>query len=186
MNRKKIQIIKKGITDFDTDAIVNAANSRLRAGSGVCGAIFAEAGHAVLEKACQEIGFCETGDAVITSGFDLKAKYIIHAVGPIWNGGRDNEPQLLYNSYANSLKLAKENDIHSITFPLISAGIFGFPKDRAWQTAIEACKDFLTQNNDYDMQIIFAVVEDSIKELGERTLRELIVSSNLNRFDTLI
>lgn len=170
---KKISIIKKGITDFDTDAIVNAANSRLRMGSGVCGAIFREAGESNLQEACQKIGFCETGNAVITPGFNLKAKYIIHAVGPIWNGGRDNEPQLLYNSYANSLKLAKENEIHSITFPLISAGIFGYPKERAWQTAIEACKDFLAENSNYDMQINFAVLEDSIKELGERVLAKV-------------
>ena len=166
----EIKIIKKGITDFDTDAIVNAANNRLRMGSGVCGAIFREAGESQLKEACEQIGFCETGNTVITPGFNLKAKYIIHAVGPIWNGGRDNEPELLYNSYANSLKLAKKNDIHSITFPLISAGIFGYPKERAWQTAIEACKDFLSENSDYDMQITFAVLEDSIKELGEKTL----------------
>lgn len=164
----KIKIIKKGITDFNTDAIVNAANSRLRMGSGVCGAIFREAGESQLQEACQKIGFCETGNAVITPGFKLKAKYVIHAVGPIWNGGRDNEPQLLYNSYASSLKLAKENNIHSITFPLISAGIFGYPKERAWQTAVEACKDFLKENSNYDMQINFAVLEDSIKKLGDK------------------
>lgn len=167
-----IQIIKKGITDFDTDVIVNAANSRLRAGSGVCGAIFAEAGHAKLEKACKEIGFCETGNAVITDGFSLKAKYIIHAVGPIWNGGRDNEPQLLYNAYYNSLRLACENNCRSIVFPLISSGIFGYPKERAWQTAIEACKSFLTENSNYEMQIYFAVLEDAVKKLGERILAE--------------
>lgn len=167
----KIKIVKKGITDFDTDAIVNAANSRLRAGSGVCGAIFAEAGHSELEKACTEIGFCETGSAVITPGFSLPAKYIIHAVGPIWNGGKDNEPELLYNAYQSSLKLAKENDLHSITFPLISAGIFGYPKERAWQTAIESCQDFLAANPDYELEINFAVLDDSIKTLGEQILR---------------
>lgn len=169
-----IQIIKKGITDFDTDVIVNAANSRLRAGSGVCGAIFAEAGHAKLEKACKEIGFCETGNAVITDGFSLKAKYIIHAVGPIWNGGRDNEPELLYNCYYNSLELAKKNGCHSIVFPLISAGIFGYPKEKAWQQAIKSCKDYLAKNVEYSMQIYFAVLEDSIKNMGEQVLNKKV------------
>ena len=90
-----IGIIKTGITELDTDAIVNAANEGLWAGSGVCGAVFAAAGHFKLQAACSEIGHCDTGSAVITPGFGLKAKYIIHAVGPVWRGGSRNEPQLL-------------------------------------------------------------------------------------------
>ena len=127
-----ISIVKKGITRLETDAIVNAANEGLWAGGGVCGAIFAEAGYEELQDACDKIGHCDTGKAVITPGFKLPAKYIIHAVGPVWNGGSHNEPELLYGAYKESLLRAKENDCHSIGFPLISAGIFGYPKDKAW------------------------------------------------------
>ena len=104
-----IEIRKIGITDLDTDAIVNAANDGLWAGGGVCGAIFKAAGHDQLQAACNKIGHCDTGAAVITPGFKLKAKYIIHAVGPIWNGGGSGEPELLYNAYRQSLILAMEN-----------------------------------------------------------------------------
>lgn len=165
----KIEIIKNGITNLAVDAIVNAANSGLAAGSGVCGAIFAEAGHRELAKACNEIGHCDTGNAVITSGFNLNAKYIIHAVGPIWQGGNKNESKLLYGAYYNSLELAKQNNLHSIAFPLISSGIFGYPKDKAWEVAITACEDFL-KNTNYDIEITFAVLDDKVKKLGEQLL----------------
>lgn len=161
-----IEIIKNGITNLGVDAIVNAANSGLRAGSGVCGAIFAEAGHRQLQAACDEIGHCDTGDAVITSGFNLKAKHIIHTVGPIWQGGGKNEPKLLYGAYYNSLELAKQNGLHSIAFPLISSGIFGYPKDKAWEVAITACKDFLENNKEYNIEITFAVLDEAIKQGG--------------------
>ena len=120
-----IRILKKGITQMEVDAIVNAANEGLWEGGGVCGAIFREAGSKELTAACQAIGGCKTGSAVITPAFKLPAKYIIHAVGPRWNGGDNGEPEQLYGAYAASLKLAKENDCHSIAFPVISAGIFG-------------------------------------------------------------
>lgn len=165
-----IKIIKNSITDLAVDAIVNAANSGLRAGNGVCGAIFAEAGHRQLQAACDEIGHCDTGSAVITLGFNLKAKHIIHAVGPIWQGGSKNEPKLLYSAYCNSLELAKQNNLHSIAFPLISSGIFGYPKDKAWEVAITACKDFFKSNKEYNIEIAFAVLDDSIKQLGEKIL----------------
>ena len=131
-----IQIIKKGITKLEVDAIVNAANSQLQAGGGVCGAIFEEAGYKELTAACRKIGHCETGSAVITPGFSLKAKYIIHAVGPIWNGGNSGEAKFLHGSYFSALEFAKANGCHSIGFPLISSGIFGYPKDKAWKEAI--------------------------------------------------
>ncbi len=105
----KIEIVKKGITKLDVDVIVNAANQHLQAGDGVCGAVFQDAGYSELQKACNDIGFCPTGSAVITPGFNLKAKYIIHAVGPRWKGGTADEPGKLYSCYKRSLELAKEN-----------------------------------------------------------------------------
>ena len=169
----KIEIIKKGITKLDVDVIVNAANKHLQAGGGVCGAVFQDAGYTELQKACDKIGFCHTGSAVITPGFNLKAKYIIHAVGPVWKGGNADEPKKLYSCYKNSLELANENSCHSIAFPLISSGIFGYPKDKAWRKALQACLDFISENEDYDIDIYFAVLDDSAKALGEKTLLEL-------------
>lgn len=168
-----IKIQKIGITDLDTDCIVNAANSQLAQGSGVCGAIFRAAGARELQAACNKIGHCPTGGAVITPGFALKAKYVIHAVGPIWQGGSHNEPQNLFSCYRESLERAKENDCHSIGFPLISAGIFGYPKDKAWRKALQSCSDWIEENPDYDMDIIFAVLDDRILELGQKTMKEI-------------
>ena len=168
-----ISIQKIGITDLSTDAIVNAANDGLWAGGGVCGAIFRAAGYAKLQAACDAIGHCDTGSAVITPGFDLKAKYIIHAVGPVWRGGNCGEPQQLYGAYSRSLELAVENNCHSIGFPLISAGIFGYPKDKAWRQAIQACSDFLKKNPDADLKVVFAVLDDGIMSLGSQTLSEI-------------
>ena len=169
----KIEIVKQGITKFDVDVIVNAANKHLQAGGGVCGAVFQDAGYSELQKACDKIGFCHTGSAVITPGFNLKAKYIIHAVGPVWKGGNADEPKKLYSCYKKSLELAKENGCHSIAFPVISSGIFGYPKDKAWRKALQACLDFVSENEDYDIDIYFAVLDDSAKALGEKTLSEL-------------
>ena len=173
MNMSTISIQKTSITVLHTDAIVNAANSSLAAGGGVCGAIFQEAGYDKLTAVCDAIGACETGSAAITPGFDLPAKYIIHAVGPVYRDGKHHEPQLLYSAYKQSLILARENNCHSIGFPLISAGIFGYPKDQAWRKALQACRDFISDNPGYDIAIIFAVLDDSIKALGEQTLTTL-------------
>lgn len=167
-----IEIQKTGITDLSTDAIVNAANDGLWAGGGVCGAIFNAAGRDKLQAACNALGHCDTGSAVITPGFDLKAKYIIHAVGPVWNGGNDKESQLLYDAYRRSLELAMDNGCHSIGFPLISAGIFGYPKDKAWRKAIQACNDFFQKNPNANLQVVFAVLDDSILALGQKILEE--------------
>ena len=168
----KIAIKKTSITELDTDAIVNAANSNLLAGGGVCGAIFRAAGYEELQAACDSIGHCDTGSAVITPGFNLKAKYIIHAVGPIWNGGTDGEPELLYGAYKNSLKLAAENGCRSICFPLISAGIYGYPVRKAWEQALLACRDFL-QNESSEISIIFAVLDDDIMRIGNEVLEKI-------------
>lgn len=165
-----IEIKKICITRLSTDAIVNAANEGLLAGGGVCGAIFQEAGLEKLSRACNAIGGCETGHAVITEGFDLPARYVIHAVGPIWNGGRNGEPELLYSAYMSSLKVAMDNDLHSIAFPLISAGIYGYPLRGAWEQAISACKDFISEHADYGMDMIFAVLDDRILNEGIKIL----------------
>lgn len=168
-----IEIQNIGVTKLKVDAIVNAANEGLWQGAGVCGAVFSEAGSTELTKACNAIGGCKTGNAVITPGFKLPAKFIIHAVGPRWHGGDQNEPKLLYSAYKQSLFVAKENDCHSIGFPLISAGIFGYPVDQAWRKAIQACQDFIKDNADYEIEIIFAVLDDGIKTIGEQTLEDL-------------
>ena len=168
-----IKIRKISITELQTDAVVNAANPQLQYGGGVCGAIFRAAGVDALSKACNEIGGTRTGNAAITPGFNLPAKYIIHAVGPIWHGGGSNEPKLLYSAYKQSLTLAKENGIHSIGFPLISAGIYGYPQEEAWRKALQACSDFIGDNRDYEIEIIFAVISDRVLELGEEAMKEL-------------
>ncbi len=165
-----IQIEKISITDLETDAIVNAANEGLWAGGGVCGAIFRAAGHQQLQDACDKIGHCDTGSAVITPGFRLKAKFIIHAVGPRYCDGQHDEPKQLYGAYRRSLELAVENDCESIGFPLISAGIFGYPAKQAWQVAIQACRDFTEEGN--TINIVFAVLDDAMLRQGQEILGE--------------
>lgn len=178
MNSVIIQ--KIGITELDTDAIVNAANEGLWAGGGVCGAIFRSAGHAKLQAACDAIGHCDNGSSVITPGLDLKAKYVIHAVGPVWRGGSCGEPQLLYGAYYKSLELAVGHGCRSIGFPLISAGIFGYPADQAWKKAIQACRDFFKNNPDADIRVVFAVIDDNILAPGQKTLDEMNINGAFN------
>lgn len=167
-----IRIIKSDITKVKADAVVNAANEYLAAGGGVCGAIFEAAGHADLEKACRKIGHCDTGSAVITPAFQLDARYIIHAVGPRWAGGRNGEAEKLRSAYLSSLTLAREYNCASTAFPLISAGIFGYPEEEAWEIAINACRAFLGAHTDYQMDIIFAVRTDEKLEMGKRYLEK--------------
>lgn len=170
--KSTIEVKQVGITDLDVDVIVNAANSQLQRGGGVCGAIFYEAGSDELTKACDEISECNTGEAVITPGFNLKSDYIIHAVGPVWNGGNSNEEELLYSAYENSLKLAKEYDCHSIGFPVISSGIYGYPKKDAWEIAVTACNDFINDNPNYTINITFAVLSDESRLMGEAVIHD--------------
>ena len=169
---RTIEIRKVSITFLDTDAIVNAANEGLFAGGGVCGAIFKAAGYEQLQKACDRIGHCDTGSAVITPGYNLKSKFIIHAVGPRWKDGRHNEPEQLYGAYYKSLELAVANHCGSIGFPLISAGIFGYPVHAAWRQAFDACGDYLDQHKDVSLHIVFAALSDEIIETGQKTLLE--------------
>ena len=168
-----ISIKMTGIINTNDECVVNAANSQLLAGGGVCGIIFNAAGKNQLQNACNKYGGCPTGGAVITPGFNLKAKYIIHAVGPVWQGGNNKEPQQLYGCYKKSLELAQQNNIHSICFPLISAGIFGYPKDKAWRKALQACNDFINRNPNYSIDITFAIIDQTIFDLGVATAKTL-------------
>ena len=160
-----LRIVRNDITKMQTDAIVNAANSELRMGGGVCGAIFAAAGAEQLQEECRRIGHCNTGEAVITGGYSLPAKYIIHAVGPVWHGGGHDEARKLYNSYNGSLELALKHDCNSIAFPLISSGIYGYPKDQALQIAITAIGDFLLK---HDMEVYLVVFDRKAYALSEK------------------
>ena len=145
-----LELIQGDITKAQVDAIVNAANSELIGGGGVDGAI-RRAGGAAIENACAEIrrreGGCPTGKAVITPGGDLDAKYVIHTVGPVWEGGNSGEAELLASCYQESLRLAVENSIQSIAFPSISTGIYGYPTEKAAVVALTAVKEFVLQNN---------------------------------------
>lgn len=169
-----IDIIKTDITELDTDCIVNAANAELREGSGVCGAIFRAAGREEMTEACSKLNSVVTGFAAITPGFALKAKYVIHAVGPVYVPGGSGElaAGALYSAYKESLDLAKKYNCHSIGFPLISTGVFGYPKDEAWEIAIHACRYWLDANKSYPMYIVFAVIDDETLKMGQETLRE--------------
>lgn len=140
-----LEIIHGDITKIQTDAIVNAANSHLLAGGGVCGAIFSAAGINELQTACERIGYCKQGEAVITDAYKLPSKYIIHTVGPIWQGGSHGEEKILRACYRKSLELAEKYGINSIAFPLISSGIFGYPKEMALSVAISEIEDYLNK-----------------------------------------
>ncbi len=135
-----LEAVQGDITREDVDAIVNAANSGLARGGGVCGAIFAAAGRE-LDGACARLGGCPTGDAKVTSGFRLPARWIIHAVGPVWQGGDAGEPDLLASAYRRSLAVADEVGAHSVAFPAISTGIYGYPLDPATDIAVSNCKE---------------------------------------------
>ena len=164
------EIIRNDITTMDVDAIVNAANTALAPGGGVCGAIFHGAGWNEMQRACRAIGHCDCGKAVLTEGFALPATYVIHTPGPIWQGGSQNEAQLLRSCYLSSLQLAKKHKCKSIAFPLISSGIYGYPKAEALRIAVQAIRDFLTQN---DMQVYLAVFDRNAVLLSEQRYRQI-------------
>ena len=154
----RINVQQGDITQLDVDAIVNAANEHLDGGNGVDGAIHAAAGPQLLEE-CLALGGCPTGEARLTKGYNLKAKHIIHAVGPVWYDGTEGEPQLLENCYRNSLQLACDNNIRTIAFPAIGTGAYGFPPDQAASIAIKTTTDFL-ENNDLPEQVTFVCFDE--------------------------
>ena len=154
-----LKILQADITTLAVDAIVNAANVNLLAGGGVCGAIFRAAGRRELQTACDKLAPIQTGEAVITSGFNLPAKFIIHTAGPIWFGGQRGEENLLRNCYANSLKLAAEKNLQSIAFPLISSGIYGYPPADALKVAVDTIKNFLAT---HEMEVTLTVLSSRL------------------------
>lgn len=155
----KLNLLKGDITKLAVDAIVNAANTSLLGGGGVDGAIHRAAGHGLLEE-CRKLNGCKTGEAKITKGYLLPARYVIHAVGPVWNGGGHNERQLLYNAYFNSLLFALQYPIKTIAFPNISTGVYHFPKQAAAETALKAVNDFNKTNPHTLNEITFACFDD--------------------------
>ena len=165
----KLELYKGDITKLNVDAIVNAANTSLLGGGGVDGAIHRAAGHELLEYN-KKLGGCTTGEAKISPGFKLPAKYIIHTVGPVWNGGKNNEDKLLANCYKNSLKLAAENNIKTIAFPSVSTGVYRFPVERASKIAVKEVKDFLEKDSPIE-KVIFVCFDDRTYEIYNEILK---------------
>ena len=164
MPQTKIELIKGDITKIHADAIVNAANSSLLGGGGVDGAIHRAGGPSILEE-CRRIvarqGNCKTGEAVITTAGHLPAKYVIHTVGPVWNGGENHEAEKLANCYRNSLQLAVDHGCRSVAFPGISTGIYGYPKEEAARIAVKTVREFLQGDGSLEKVIFVASDEES-------------------------
>lgn len=166
----RIEIIEGDITKMEVDAIVNAANTTLLGGGGVDGAIHRAAGPELLEE-CRKIGGCPTGEARITKGYRLPAKYVIHTVGPVWNGGTRKEPSLLASCYRESLRLAAANAVKTIAFPSISTGAYRFPVHQAAPIAIRAINEHL-KTNSLPETVYMVCFDKAVFEAYSRTLRE--------------
>ena len=168
MDKQRIELVKGDITSLEADAIVNAANKSLLGGGGVDGAIHKAAGPDLLAE-CKTLNGCETGQSKITGGYRLKAKYIIHTVGPVWYGGLNDETILLASCYQTSLALAKENKIKTIAFPGISTGVYRFPKDLAALIAVNETRRFLSKNS-FPERVIFVAYNDDNYETYRKLL----------------
>ena len=166
----RIQILRGDITKLDVDAIVNAANTTLLGGGGVDGAIHRAAGPELLAE-CRTLGGCRPGEAKITGGYRLPARFVIHTVGPVWRGGKHGEPETLANCYRNSLQVAVENRIKTIAFPAISCGAYGYPIEEAAQIALETTREFLATSDEIQ-KVIFVVWGEDIYDAYREALQK--------------
>jgi len=169
--KERMEIVEGDITKQKVDAIVNAANPTLLGGGGVDGAIHRAAGPELLEE-CKKIGGCPTGEARVTKGYRLPAKWVIHTVGPVWRGGNANEDELLASCYRNSLKAAKEIGAKTVAFPSISTGAYGFPMERASEIALKETAKFL-ENDDFIEKVIFVCFGEKAFSIYKETFKRL-------------
>ncbi len=170
----RIEVIQGDITQLQVDAIVNAANESLLGGGGVDGAIHRAAGPGLLQE-CKTLGGCITGNAKITSGYRLPAKYIVHTVGPVWGGGENAEPDLLASCYRTSLILAVENGVETIAFPAISCGVYGYPHDEACAIAVCEIKKFLNSSQGKNIKkVVLVCFESAIYDMYKQLIVDLV------------
>ena len=163
-----MEVILNDITKLKVDAIVNAANTSLLGGGGVDGAIHRAAGKELVME-CRSLGGCKVGDAKLTKGYNLPAHFIIHTVGPVWQGGNNGEPELLANCYRKCIQIGVEQKFESLAFPCISTGIYGYPKDKAAEIAVKTCSEELQQNS-YKLKIIFCCYGQDNYDIYQRIL----------------